>query len=241
MQARESSRIPKSYWENNFLATQNLLNSIANIESTKFIFSSSCSVYGNNASANEASSLNPLSVYAKTKIEAENEIKRVYQEATSNFTIFRFFNVIGCLETPFFCDVQNETLLPSASRLILQGQKPIVYGNNYATSDGFALRDFIDVRDLVRAMILPLNFELSGVHNLSSGQSTSIGTVVQILLEVSNSRIREVEIRERNPEDPPVVQALASEKVLNLGWFPHHKLRDSVENFWSVFSKYYKS
>lgn len=240
MQARESSRIPDEYWANNLLATQNLLNSMTNIESTKFIFSSSCSVYGNNKSAIETSPLSPLSIYAKTKVSAEKEITKVFSNATTNLTIFRFFNVIGCLDVDYFCDTQIETLLPSAARLIIQGQKPVIYGDNFQTSDGYAIRDFIDVRDLVRAMLFPLSSNLSGIHNVSSGKPTSIKELVQTLFEISNSPIKEVEIRDRNPEDPSVVQAMSSKAILNLGWSPRHELQDSVKNFWLIFRKYYK-
>jgi UDP-glucose 4-epimerase len=236
MQARESSRIPNAYWANNLLATQNLLACIRDFESTKFIFSSSCSVYGSNESAIESSPLNPLSVYAKTKVEAEKEVKQAFKDAQHNFTIFRFFNVIGCIDSPFYCDMQNETLLPSAARLLLRGERPIIYGNDFNTSDGFAVRDFIDVRDLVRALVLPLNFDLSGTYNLASGQSTSIRSLLQILLEVSNSSIKEVEIRDRNPEDPSVIKSMTSQRIADLGWSQEHALKDSIENFWTVFN-----
>ena len=239
MQARESSRIPNEYWENNLVATQNLLHSLRDPNYTKFIFSSSCSVYGNNSLAIESSELNPLSVYALTKVEAEVEILRKYKSAKENVTLFRFFNVVGCSPLPYFCDIQQETLLPSAARLLLQGHSPVIYGNDFQTSDGFAVRDFIDVRDLVRALILPLNSELFGVHNLSSGHSRSIYSVVQQLIDSSKLHGVRIKIANRNSEDPSFIQSKVSTKLLGLNWEPKHQLKDSIDNFWSVFSTYF--
>jgi UDP-glucose 4-epimerase len=241
MQARESSRIPNQYWANNLNATKLLLDSLPNLESTKFVFSSSCSVYGNNDSALEYSQLNPLSIYARTKVEAENEIQRAFSGLEKNLTVFRFFNVIGCLEKPFFCDIQQETLLPSMARLLLQGKKPIIYGNDYQTADGFAIRDFIDVRDLVKALVLPLTTNLSGIHNLSSSQSSSIREVVQLTLEMSNLSGFDVDIKPRNIEDPSIICSAASKEVLDLGWKPEYRLKDSIRNFWLVFSEFHES
>ena len=239
MQARESSRIPNEYWKNNLVATQNLLHSLQEPNSTKFIFSSSCSVYGNNSLAIESSELNPLSVYARTKVEAEVEILRKYKGAKENATLFRFFNVIGCSPLPYFCDIQQETLLPSVARLLLQGHSPVIYGNDFQTSDGFAVRDFMDVRDLVRAMILPLNSELFGIHNLSSGNSRSIYSVVKQLIDTSKLDGVRIKIANKNSEDPSFIQSKISTKLLDLNWEPKHQLNDSIDNFWSVFSTYF--
>ena len=241
MQARESSRIPSAYWANNLVATQNLLHLVRNPSSTKFIFSSTCSVYGNNPLANENSVLNPLSVYAQTKARAEKEILNKYKDVKTNVTLFRFFNVIGCSPIPYFCDIQQETLLPSVARLLLQGKSPIIYGNDFRTSDGYAVRDFIDVRDLVQALVLPLQSDLFGIHNLASGYSKSVFEVVSQLIETSKLNGIGVKIANKNPEDPSVIRSKASWKVLDLDWVPRHGLKDSIDNFWSVFSIYFRN
>jgi UDP-glucose 4-epimerase len=239
MQARESVRLPQMYIKNNIESTRNLIESISEPERIKFIFSSSCSVYGNNRFANEKSSYNPLSVYAQTKMKSEIELRKFFKNLPQNLTIFRFFNVIGCLNKYLFCDIQKETILPSAARKIIDGEKPLIFGGNFKTVDGFAVRDFIDVRDLVIAISLPLNNKLHGIHNLSSNQPMSIKILVEQLLEVSNKSNLGFETGVANTADPAEIKSSTSLAIKNLLWKPSFSIKASVENFWKVFKEYY--
>ena len=239
MQARESMREPELYYQNNVQATRNFINSIASPEKTKVIFSSSCSVYGNNNLAKEDSPLTPLSNYAKTKFQSEIELNRAFEAYPNNLSIFRFFNVVGCLESPLFCDIQSETILPASARRILQGEKPIIHGGRFNTVDGFAVRDFIDVRDLVEALCLPLSQDLSGGHNLSADQALSIKEVINLLLEISNSKELGFEIGEPNAADPSIIRSATSTKINQLDWKPNFSIRESIKSFWTIFRDYW--
>ena len=239
MQARESMREPNLYYRNNVQATRNVLNSIASPEKTKVVFSSSCSVYGNNNLAKEDSPLTPLSNYAKTKFQSEIEISGAFRAFPENLSVFRFFNVVGCAEKPLFCDIQSETILPASARRILQGEKPLVLGKKFNTEDGFAVRDFIDVRDLVKALCLPLTQNLSGVHNLSADQALSIKEVITLLLEISDSKDLGFEIGEPNTADPAIIRSVTSTQITQLDWKPNFSIRESIETFWAVFKNYW--
>ncbi len=239
MQARESMREPDLYYQNNVQATRNIINSIASPEKTKVIFSSSCSVYGNNNLAKEDSPLTPLSNYAKTKSQSEIELSRAFEDFPKNLSIFRFFNVVGCLEKPLFCDIQSETVLPASARRILQGEKPLILGGRFSTEDGFAVRDFIDVRDLVKALCLPLSQHLFGVHNLSADQALSIKEVINLLLEISDSKELGFEIGEPNAADPSIIRSLTSTKINQLDWKPNFSMKESIESFWKIFEDYW--
>jgi UDP-glucose 4-epimerase len=239
MQARESMREPDLYYQNNVQATRNIINSIASPEKTKVIFSSSCSVYGNNNLAKEDSPLTPLSNYAKTKSQSEIELSRAFEDFPKNLSIFRFFNVVGCSEKPLFCDIQSETILPASARRILQGEKPLILGGRFSTEDGFAVRDFIDVRDLVKALCLPLSQHLFGVHNLSADQALSIKEVINLLLEISDSKELGFEIGEPNAADPSIIRSLTSTKINQLDWKPNFSIKESIESFWKIFRYYW--
>jgi UDP-glucose 4-epimerase len=239
MQARESMREPNLYYQNNVQATRNLINSILAPEKTKVIFSSSCSVYGNNNLANEDSPLSPLSNYAKTKSQSEIEFRRAFDAYPKNLSIFRFFNVVGCSEIPLFCDIQNETILPASARRILQGKKPLIFGGGFRTEDSFAVRDFIDVRDLVKALSLPISHDLSGIHNLSANQALSIKRVINLLLEISDNKELGFEIGESNTADPSIIRSKTSARITQLGWKPNFNMRESVESFWVIFKNYW--
>jgi len=232
MQARESMRKPDLYYQNNVQATRNLMNSIASPEKTKVIFSSSCSVYGNNDLASEDSSLNPLSNYAKTKSQSEIELSTAFKSFPKNLSIFRS-------EIPLFCDVQSETILPASARRILQGEKPVILGGEFSTEDGFAVRDFIDVRDLVKALGIPLSQNLSGVHNLSADQALSIKEVINLLLEISDSKELGFEIGKPNTADPSIIRSVTSTRINQLDWRPNFSIRESIESFWTIFKNYW--
>jgi UDP-glucose 4-epimerase len=239
MQARESMLMPAAYELNNVQATVNLLETINSPEKCKFIFSSSCSVYGNNSQATIDSPMKPLSKYAETKVESELKILEAYKDFESNLNIFRFFNVIGCDDRALSCDIQNETLLPASARRVINGIEPLVYGNNFDTPDGFAIRDFIDVRDLITGLILPLNHELQGVHNLSTGSPTSIGKVLLLLLKIANREDLSLIIKPQSKSDPSMISAKPSNSLIELGWQPHLNLQSSIESFWNIFLHYY--
>lgn len=239
MQARESMREPNLYYQNNVQATRSLMASISSPEKTKVIFSSSCSVYGNNNLAKEDSPLTPLSNYAKTKSQSEIELSRAFEDFPKNLSIFRFFNVVGCLEKPLFCDIQSETILPASARRILQGEKPHILGGRFSTKDGFAVRDFIDVRDLVKALCLPLSQHLFGAHNLSADQALSIKEIINLLLEISDSKELGFEIGEPNAADPSIIRSLTSTKINQLDWKPNFSIKESIESFWKIFKKYW--
>jgi len=241
MQARESMKEPELYFLNNVLATRNLLSCITDPKKTKLIFSSSCSVYGSNKFAYESSPIHPLSNYAKTKAKSEKELTYVFDQFPKNLSIFRFFNVIGCLDRPFFCDIQLETLLPASARKILKGERPLIYGNNFNTEDGFAVRDFIDVRDVVTALSIPLTNELFGVHNLSANQPESIGKLIKLLLSVSGNPQLGFDIVDSDPADPSIIRSSNSTQLINLDWRPVFSLKNSLETFWKVFVEFWDS
>jgi UDP-glucose 4-epimerase len=239
MQARESNLNPIAYELNNVQATVNLLETINSKEKCKFVFSSSCSVYGNNNQATIDAPTNPLSKYAETKIKSELKILEAYKNNANNLNIFRFFNVFGCEKRAFSCDIQKETLLPASARRVINGIGPLVYGNDYDTPDGFAIRDFIDVRDLIKGLILPLNHELQGMHNLSTGSPTSIGSLLSLFLKIANRSDLSLIIQPKNKSDPSMVSAKPSNSLIELGWQPSIPLQSSIESFWTIFSQHY--
>jgi len=239
MQARESTKIPEKYWENNVMATRNLLELLPENTKSKFVFSSSCSVYGNSKSASETSLTNPLSVYAKTKVTCEEDLKAHFKDRHDHLTIFRFFNIVGNDGMPYSCDIQRETLLPANARRILNNQKPVIFGDAFSTIDGYSYRDYIDVRDLTQALLLPLTNEIYGTHNLTSSYSTSTKQVIEKLLQVSDSLHLGFEIRDPNPEDPSIVSASLSRTIEKTGWTPHYSIDDSIRSFWTNFSSYF--
>jgi UDP-glucose 4-epimerase len=121
------------------------------------------------------------------------------------------------------------------------GHEPIIFGNTYNTKDGFALREYIDVQDLTQALTLPITKDLTGIHNLSSGKILSTLEVVGALLDISGRKKINVKIEGKKSQDPSIIGSQASQVIANLGWHPKVTLRESVENFWEIFTRYYFS
>lgn len=239
MQARESNLFPQIYLKNNVIATRNLMKAIGDTKNIKMVFSSSCSVYGNNPLANENSEMNPLSTYAQTKQISERDLRLGFRNNPENLLIFRFFNVIGSLDKKDFCDIQKETLLPATARRILSDESPTIFGADYDTLDGYAIRDFIDVRDLTRALKLSFKRSLYGVHNLSAEVPVSIRRVIELLLASAQKPNLPIKIEARNQADPPIIRAKNSTELRAHGWKPRVSLEKSIQDFWRIFKEFH--
>lgn len=239
MQARESNLFPQNYFDNNVIATRNLLTAIRDTKNVKMVFSSSCSIYGHNPHANENSEPNPLSIYAKTKLLSERELRFGFRKNPENLVIFRFFNVIGSLDKKGFCDIQQETLLPATARRILSDESPIIFGNDFNTPDGFAIRDFIDVQDLTNALKLSFKRSLYGLHNLSAEMPVSVRRVIELLLASAQKPNLPIRIGPRNYADPPIIRAKNSTELKTHGWNPQIPLEKSIQDFWKIFREFH--
>ena len=142
----------KKYFDNNVLATRNLIE-VMEINSIKnLIFSSTAAVYKyNNNSLKENNKVNPKSTYAKTKYSCEKIIK----DSKLNNVILRFFNVCSALsKKKLIGEFHNpEThLIPTLVYKKLFKKKIYIYGNNYATKDGTCIRDYVHIHDICSAI-----------------------------------------------------------------------------------------
>jgi UDP-glucose 4-epimerase len=239
MQARESVADPIKYWKNN-LGVSLALAKVLNGSGIKHvIFSSSCSVYGNAQNATEVSAFNPISPYAMTKVASEQVLTQSAAINEVQLTVLRYFNVIGCGEFEKSFDHGNETILPAAARKITAGVPPVIFGDNFLTKDGSALRDYLDVRDLARAHLLVACRKANlnpMTMNVSSGRAVSVKEIVSTLLDVSGSELTPTIVPSK-PGDPSEIWACESPELKSLGWNPTYSLYESVLSFWNAFKK----
>jgi len=144
-------REPKFYYKNNVLGTKSLLMACNNSLVKNFIFSSTAAIYKDKQKiVNEKSKIDPLSVYGKTKLLAEKLIITNCKKAKINYAILRYFNVCGASPSGKIGIVsKGDHLFKNLSAAVMK-KKPIIkiYGNDYNTPDGTAIRDFIHVSDL---------------------------------------------------------------------------------------------
>lgn len=199
-------------------------------------FSSSCSVYGNvlDGEVVETTEVSPISPYAKGKVHAEHFFRRELGRTGVRLAIFRFFNVVGRDPSSGLREhhVPETHLLPNAVTAATDGKHLEIFGNDFETTDGTAVRDFVDVRDLVIGLVGGCEFLLESgrqieTWNLSSNQTHSVLEVVN-KVEIATGKKIAIKFLEKRKGDP--ARAVANcEKARKDGfWKPRYSLEDSI-------------
>lgn len=215
----------KSYKNNNILGTQNLLEAVKNIELTKFIFSSTASVYKNSSNfLNEKSKTDPDNIYAKTKYHNEKHIKKFFRKRKTSIYIFRFFNVCSADNNNKLGELHNpEThLIPILVNKSLNNGIVKIYGNNHKTSDKTCIRDYIHINDLCAAIIKAIKIKIDkkyNVLNLGSGKGYSILQVIKTLEVILKKKIKYIFIKKRFGDKAKLVCSIKKAKKI-LSWQP---------------------
>lgn len=210
----------------NITGTKNLVGIMAKHGVKKMIFSSSAAVYGDaeKIPVDETASLKPLSFYAKTKIECEEIIK----ENISEHIIFRYFNVAGDYGLKF--QKENDAVFSSLVRALSSKEKEFtIYGKDYRTKDGTCVRDYIDIRDLVRAHMLAIDSNFKGILNLGSANGVTVKELADTFSSVSGKHII-CRYGPRRKGDIAISVASNSKAARFLGWKAEISLKDTVRS-----------
>jgi UDP-glucose-4-epimerase GalE len=222
----ESVQNPIKYYEENINGTTNLLAQFIKSHGKTFIFSSSCSIYGDKPEGKiiETDAQNPINPYGFTKLASEKLIKYLSKSHSFNFSILRYFNVAGAdknLEVGEMHD--NEThVIPLMIRAFLRKEIFKIYGRDFQTHDGTPIRDYIHVTDLARAHVLAFNRNNLDRKSLVCNLGSGIGySVLQLVNEIKrfdpNFRF---EFGDKRAGDPPILVADISQSRKILGWQP---------------------
>ena len=182
LNVKEAEINKKKYIKNNITGTKNLILSCKNTKVKNFIFSSSCSVYGNiKGSVNEKKKPNPQGHYAYTKYKGEQLIKKYAKKLNYNYGIFRYFNVAGASPSGKIGEIEtSHGHLIKNIAIQSMYKKPIIniFGNNYPTKDGTCIRDYIHVSDLADIHLKGLNYltrnKKSFILNCGYGKGYSV-------------------------------------------------------------------
>jgi UDP-glucose 4-epimerase len=232
----ESVEDPLKYYENNLGNTIQLLHAVLDNEIKYFVFSSTCSTYGNpqKIPIDEDHPLNPINPYGKTKRMIE-EILRDYQTAYGlKYISLRYFNAAGAdPDAEVGEDHDPEThLIPLVLDAAAGKRNAIkVFGTDYGTPDGTCIRDYIHVTDLAQAHILALQRLTGGadssVYNLGNGQGFSVLEVIERARKITGKNIA-VENSDRRAGDPPVLIASNEKAIKELDWKPQYADIDDI-------------
>lgn len=235
----ESVVSPRKYFENNVRAGLSLLHSVLNSPVRKFIFSSSCAVYGTPPCLPITERLPrlPVNPYGASKLAFEHALEAYDRAYRLRFVSFRYFNAAGADEDGTVGEMHSpEThLIPCAFEAIT-GDRPAleIYGDDYPTPDGTCIRDYIHVNDLAEAHALGLEYLEEGISaelNLGSGRGHSVREVLAAIDRVTGHTVP-ARITARRAGDPPELIADPSHAERLLNWKAQRSLEQMVATAW---------
>ncbi|HYD18088.1 MAG TPA: UDP-glucose 4-epimerase GalE [Patescibacteria group bacterium] len=241
IQVGESVSDPAKYYDNNVNGSLSLLQAARAHDIRHLVFSSTAAVYGmpQGEAINENHPLVPINPYGRTKLAMENMIRDFADAYGLKYAILRYFNAAGAdvdgeLGTAYKVDTHIVPLLMKVAAGEMSEIK--VFGTDYASRDGTAIRDYIHVQDLAEAHVLALRRIRERDESLTLNLGTSEGHTVQEVLE----KVREVTRRPvpsrataRRPGDPERLVADASRARDVLNWQPRHSdLHTIVSSAW---------
>jgi len=238
----ESYADPGRYFRENVGKTIHFVDALIAGGVKNIVFSSTCAVYGNpdRIPITEAESKKPVNPYGETKLFVERMLHWYGIAHGLKWVAPRYFNAAGADPEGEIGEVHEpEThLIPAAIEAIL-GKRPQleVYGTDYPTPDGTAIRDYIHVFDLGRAHILALDYLRNGGESTSVNLGTGVGqSVMDVIGAVRDATGREVPhvLRPRRAGDPPQLVADPSMAKRVLGWTAEFQdIRRTVETAWA--------
>ncbi len=221
----ESVQQPERYYRNNVCGTLNLLEAMRAARVPRLVFSSTAAVYGEPEEIPilETAVARPTNPYGGSKLAIDQLIGFAVAAHGLAAVSLRYFNVAGA-SGPLGEDHHPETHLIPIVLAVAAGERPAVqiYGTDYPTRDGTAIRDYIHVEDLARAHVLALDSVRTGEHriyNLGNGLGFSVREVIETARKVTGEPINAVEAP-RRAGDPPVLVASSQKIREELGWIP---------------------
>lgn len=236
----ESVTHPRKYFRNNVEASLTLLNTAIDLGVLRFVFSSTCAVYGIPVKVPifEDAVRQPINPYGVSKLFCEQALEAYGRAYGLRYASLRYFNAAGADESGEIGELHNpEThLIPLALGAARGSAPPLqIFGNDYPTPDGTCIRDYIHVNDLAEAHVLALHRLANGGESLSVNLGTGKGcSVLEIVRAVENVTGKTVErtLGPRRAGDPPALVADPTRAQQQLRWQAERSLHDIVATAW---------
>jgi UDP-glucose 4-epimerase len=238
IEAGESMRQPEVYFRNNTASTLSLLEAMLRNKVPKIVFSSTAAVYGEPVKTPiaEDAALSPTNAYGESKLLVEQMLSWIHRIHGLRYASLRYFNVAGAIPGRGEAHEPESHLIPLILDVAL-GRRPNIkiFGQDYPTSDGTAVRDYIHVEDLAEAHLLAfdaLDQRPRMIYNLGNGHGFTVREVVESARRVTGHPIPAEELP-RRPGDPAVLIASSAKIEAELGWKPkYNQLDDIVRSAW---------
>ena len=238
----ESVINPQKYYDNNVTGTLSLLRAVLDTDVASVVFSSSCAIYGEpeQVPISEAAPKQPVNPYGASKLMIERVLLDYASAYGLQFVALRYFNAAGADPDGEVGELRDpETHLIPRAMMSIQGHLSDfeVFGSDYPTRDGTAIRDYIHVSDLADAHVAALRRLLDGkpggAYNLGTGRGYSVRDVLEAIVAETGETLR-TPMGLRREGDPAELIAEASFGRRELGWSPHlSDLKTIVRTAWA--------
>lgn len=241
----ESVERPLLYYDNNLVPLINLLKELDKKDNSHFIFSSSCTVYGQAdvmPITEDAPVQQAMSPYGNTKQIGEEIITDVTRVSNISAILLRYFNPIGAHESTLIGELPNgvpQNLIPFITQTAIGLRKELsVFGDDYDTVDGTCIRDYIHVVDLAKAHVAALdrlikgdNIEKVETFNIGTGKGSSVLEIINAFEKVSGVKLPYKIVARREGD---ITQAYAATDKVNeiLGWKAELSLETALNSAW---------
>ena len=229
----ESMRDPALYFRNNTAATLTLLETCLRHKITRFVFSSSCSVFGfpETLPISEDAPKLPVNPYGQSKLQTEIMLEWFRRIHGLRYAVLRYFNAAGAWDGHAERHDPESHLIPNVLRAAQGSAGPVsIFGTDYPTPDGTCIRDYIHIYDLAQAHLLVLRaLEDSDhcIYNLGTGTGYSIREVIAATRRITGREVPFIE-SPRRPGDPPTLIASPDKIRRELRWSPRYPTLDDI-------------
>ena len=244
--AGESMSNPAKFTSNNIIGGLNLIKACVDNNIEKILFSSSAAVYGTPkyTPIDELHPLKPINYYGYTKLLIEENLQWYSQLKGLKFASLRYFNAAGYDSDNKFLNIEKnpQNLIPIVMECASGIRENLeVFGNDYPTTDGTGIRDYIHVSDLARGHLDSIDYlsnnDKNLTLNLGTGKGISVLEIIKATEKISNKNIN-YNISSRREGDPDVVVASAKKAEKLINWLPKKSdLENIISSTWKMYDR----
>ena len=238
----ESVMHPLKYYENNIVGTINLLEILQQRHINNFVFSSSCTVYGETDQlpvTEDTPVVKAISPYGNTKKICEEILMDQCKASPLRVVSLRYFNPVGAHDSGLIGDRDPNNLAPFITQTAIGKRKQlIIFGDDYPTADGTCIRDYIHVVDLAKAHVKAIQYLQNKNHNgefsvfnIGTGKGNSVLEVIHAFEKVSGLKLN-YRIGERRPGDVVQIYASCDKAKKILSWKAERNLENCMDTAW---------
>lgn len=239
----ESVQHPERYWHGNIVASLGLLDTMREAGVRRLVFSSTAAVYGNplpdlpGGLITEDHPAAPINPYGASKLAIDHMLTAEANAHGLAAVSLRYFNVGGASDGLRERHDPETHLIPNLLKAAQgEGQGAKLFGTDYPTPDGTAVRDYIHILDLAQAHLLAMEWVQPGTHeifNLGTGVGSSVREVIDAVERVTGKEVPVTE-EPRRAGDPATLVASGQKAREVLGWAPRHSLEDIISDAWDA-------